>query len=156
MARLQRTPRILKWAGLGVSLLVIAAWVISYFDLIEYRDPNQLPGVMFYSLGNASASYTGLVLSDGRLTWGYMLMHNPPSGWRMRRRPRGMSFSTFRDSRCLIVPLWLPLALVAGPTAFLWWLDRRRIPPGHCRKCGYNLTGNVSGTCPECGEGTAA
>ena len=23
--------------------------------------------------------------------------------------------------------------------------------PGHCLKCGYNLTGNVSGICPECG-----
>ena len=22
----------------------------------------------------------------------------------------------------------------------------------HCRKCGYDLTGNVSGVCPECGE----
>jgi hypothetical protein len=21
-----------------------------------------------------------------------------------------------------------------------------------CRKCGYDLTGNISGTCPECGE----
>jgi hypothetical protein len=21
----------------------------------------------------------------------------------------------------------------------------------HCRKCGYCLTGNTSGTCPECG-----
>lgn len=33
-------------------------------------------------------------------------------------------------------------------------LHRRRIR-GHssgCRVCGYNLTGNVSGTCPECGE----
>ena len=27
----------------------------------------------------------------------------------------------------------------------------RRYPPGHCLKCGYNLTGNVSGVCPECG-----
>ena len=27
-------------------------------------------------------------------------------------------------------------------------------PPGHCQKCGYNLTGNVSGVCPECGEST--
>lgn len=24
-------------------------------------------------------------------------------------------------------------------------------PPGHCSHCGYNLTGNVSGVCPECG-----
>ncbi len=51
----------------------------------------------------------------------------------------------------VIVPSWLllPPALVA--TAFLWWRDRRRIPPGHCRRCGYDLTGNVSGVCPECG-----
>ena len=27
-------------------------------------------------------------------------------------------------------------------------------PPGHCQKCGYNLTGNVSGVCPECGTAT--
>jgi rubrerythrin len=30
----------------------------------------------------------------------------------------------------------------------------RRIPPGHCQRCGYNLTGNVSGVCPECGTQT--
>jgi hypothetical protein len=26
----------------------------------------------------------------------------------------------------------------------------------HCRQCGYDLTGNVSGRCPECGEAVAA
>lgn len=24
-------------------------------------------------------------------------------------------------------------------------------PPGHCQTCGYDLTGNLSGVCPECG-----
>ena len=50
------------------------------------------------------------------------------------------------------LPLWFVLAITAIPTAILFYRDRRRIPPGHCQKCGYNLTGNVSGICPECGE----
>lgn len=28
-------------------------------------------------------------------------------------------------------------------------------PPGYCQNCGYDLTGNVSGRCPECGKETA-
>ena len=51
----------------------------------------------------------------------------------------------------VIFPLWMPAVFVTLPTAILWMLDRRRIPAGHCRKCGYDLTGNVSGRCPECG-----
>jgi len=27
----------------------------------------------------------------------------------------------------------------------------RRFPRGHCQACGYNLTNNATGTCPECG-----
>jgi hypothetical protein len=32
------------------------------------------------------------------------------------------------------------------------WI-RRNLPksPGHCSTCGYDLTGNMSGVCPECG-----
>jgi len=40
-----------------------------------------------------------------------------------------------------------------------WAIDgirRRRAPPDACRKCGYNLTGNVSGICPECGTPISA
>jgi len=53
---------------------------------------------------------------------------------------------------------WLSLsAIVYIVTALLWWPSmlrwwhRRKIVPGHCKVCGYNLTGNVSGRCPECG-----
>lgn len=32
------------------------------------------------------------------------------------------------------------------------WGAPGKIPPNACRNCGYNLTGNASGTCPECGR----
>jgi glycerol uptake facilitator-like aquaporin len=45
------------------------------------------------------------------------------------------------------VPLWAPL-LVLG---YLAWRTRpRRIPPGHCHHCGYDLSG--INPCPECGH----
>lgn len=53
-------------------------------------------------------------------------------------------------------PLWLPIVLVGIPAAWLIYKDSRRQPPGHCRSCGYDLTGNVSGICPECGTTIAA
>lgn len=34
------------------------------------------------------------------------------------------------------------------------WLEQRRVKRGECRHCGYSLTGNVSGVCPECGTPT--
>ena len=52
----------------------------------------------------------------------------------------------------LRLPLLVPLALVLVPTlasAFLLRKHGRR--PGRCRACGYDLTGNQSGRCPECG-----
>jgi hypothetical protein len=34
-----------------------------------------------------------------------------------------------------------------------WFHPTKYSPPaGFCVKCGYNLTGNVSGICPECGQ----
>jgi hypothetical protein len=33
-----------------------------------------------------------------------------------------------------------------------WWQENAyQQDPVHCGQCGYNLTGNVSGICPECG-----
>lgn len=55
----------------------------------------------------------------------------------------------------LSMPLWLPfLVLAAYPTIALFrgpvrsWHRRRW---GYCVECRYDLTGNVSGVCPECG-----
>lgn len=50
-------------------------------------------------------------------------------------------------------PLWMPAVLLLGCGAVVA-VRSRRIVPGHC-PCGYNLTGNVSGRCPECGRTVA-
>lgn len=61
-------------------------------------------------------------------------------------------------------PLWIGLAIDAAVYAVLWfaivralayvrdWMRRhRRMRLGCCAHCGYDLKGNVSGVCPECG-----
>ena len=51
------------------------------------------------------------------------------------------------------IPLW-PAALLAGIATIVFGYRSRRIPPGHCKACRYDLTGNISGVCPECGVST--
>ncbi|MCG8403573.1 MAG: hypothetical protein MI923_00100 [Phycisphaerales bacterium] len=49
---------------------------------------------------------------------------------------------------------WLFLPIGWFLTMLLWWIDYRptaALPSGLCATCGYNLTGNASGICPECG-----
>ncbi len=59
------------------------------------------------------------------------------------------------SGRVIAMPLWLPFAVFAAyPTiAFIRgplrrWRRQRR---GLCAKCAYDLTGNESGVCSECG-----
>ncbi len=61
---------------------------------------------------------------------------------------------TFTAWTC-VVPLWIPFLAVALPTA-IWSGLGCRPKAGHCKSCGYNLTGNVSGVCPECGTACGA
>ena len=58
--------------------------------------------------------------------------------------------------RELTVPFWfLTAVLAAGPMYVMARAILRRHQgrrTGLCRGCGYNLTGNLSGICPECGR----
>ncbi|MHC4696715.1 MAG: hypothetical protein ACYTFA_08240 [Planctomycetota bacterium] len=60
---------------------------------------------------------------------------------------RGIGFPFW----AIVVPLSLYpcMALVRGPVR-----RRHRRLTGRCLTCGYGLTGNVSGICPECGHST--
>ena len=69
----------------------------------------------------------------------------------------GLRAAVARDKPQLVAWLgWLP---APADRAGLWarcasaLLARRRdYPRGRCQACGYNLRGNTSGVCPECGQ----
>lgn len=63
-------------------------------------------------------------------------------------------FRNAADEFRLVLPHWMTFGI---PTLVLsgWWFARwirgRKRKIGYCC-CGYDLTGNVSGRCPECGS----
>ncbi len=79
----------------------------------------------------------------------------------MSRYPGDAPFVTGSDDTRQV--LWGGYAHDAGALAALgvvvvsasglrpWW-RARRIPTGYCRNCRYDLTGNTTGICPECGR----
>lgn len=113
---------------------------------------------------------SGIDLSTGapprwKMTWCGGGLHIERNEWLPNvpnESPR--SFGTYYSSQLAggsritkaYLPLWIPLVLfsmyptiafVRGP-----YRRHRRRKKGHCLKCGYDLTGNISGVCPECGE----
>jgi hypothetical protein len=164
MARLRRRWRILKWAGLVLSGVIVLAWAASRRCCLTYGrlDPRgatstqtiagrtyTLHACSFWQCKGGSVEYWCFAVPQ---------FTSPGSqGWYLDGRHDRLTwlpvYRHFADgNHHIFLPLWIPFLIVAIPTAFLWWRDRRRIPPGHCQKCGYNLTGNMSGICPECGE----
>ncbi len=144
MARYQRsrTRRALKWGGTVLCAAIMAVGITSAWWQVCW---NRQGG----PLVSLSAGRVYISLEQGQ---------GPSPGWIARREKPAVFFWTRyplkwepqRHTVCC--PLWVLFLIAIVPTGLLWWRDRRRIPPGYCQKCGYNLTGNVSGRCPECGE----
>ena len=162
----RRFRRILKWVGvLATALLFLAAlttlrWRLSWLSgkkhigivlaagaiVPTWEDQELRDRFRGSILGNAEvAQPPGFHiekmfddLSDARYVWSRFGLF-PQSGVNV-------------PHRYISLPLWIPFVLIGGTTLLLFWCDRHRIPPCCCQSCGYNLTGNVSGSCPECGE----
>ena len=138
----------LKWVGTLSCVVCAAALLASIGRLISLYHWNTL---------------TRLSLYHGTVLWQWYDRHLFESSQRVDReyQIRGSYFDPVIWKPqvtlpfVLVLPLWIPFVAVSLPTAFLRWRDRRRIPRGHCQTCGYELTGNVSGRCPECGSSLA-
>ena len=136
MIRRSRSRRIAKWTGVVVCVVLAGVWVASLRSVIGYQFGSKmvcvLQGDFRIYFGSASPTFRnlGFYYSFDQNAWSSVLP----------------SFGPF-----IIIPVWFSLIATALPTAYLFYRDRRP-PRGHCQKCGYNLQGNVSGTCPECGN----
>ncbi|MBU0718943.1 MAG: hypothetical protein KJ749_11895 [Planctomycetes bacterium] len=105
----------------------------------------------------------GNIKTPGEASWS---LECAGSGLWWRRRVNGnVTFGDLKldpasiPAECYLkieVALWgitAPLALIFA--ALVWYRvlrSRRRRNRNDCTKCGYNLTGNLSGVCPECGH----
>ena len=123
----------------GGSIVVAVHWW-------RHLSPDEVGRVSF-QLGPEADGWSG---DSGLLTAPWRPLH---FAWHYEADPPG-----FLSGRhwSLSVPAWLPAALFAIlPAIWLWrWRRHRRATDDgmpHCAKCDYNLTGNVSGICPECG-----
>ena len=147
----RRSPRrrTLKWVGAAACALLVVAWGTSFRFGVSWQPSDGCE----IQAGAGCLWLCATPFRTNQSSW--PTIYDPTAQPRWRRWldrclyvPSGQTRGTW--GQCFVAPLWC-LALVALiPTVFLWWRDRR-IPPGFCERCGYNLTGNVSGRCPECG-----
>ena len=147
MRRRSRTRRVLKWVGLALCVVLASTYALSGYRL-EWtqldggRTIRVMAGYVQYGWASGGIRYGRLLYRDGQRFRASRL-----PGWPVLWWP---PIDVFGSGGKVRVMLWVPLLVIAAPTALLWYRDRR-IPAGHCQNCGYDLTGNVSGICSECG-----
>ena len=130
--------RLLKWTGTLACLVMSLAIFSSVFW-----------AYVVIKIGNWTVGVSGWYFIHPRVTDGV------PGFWIVSTPQRDASPATWKyiveSTGHRTTPLGIPLTAFGVPTALLWLLDRPRRAPGACR-CGYDLTGNTSGRCPECGQ----
>lgn len=132
-----------------MSLLLCVATVVLWF--VSHRWPDRPPSAIQTAPAGTTVPDVGVFLDSGsigyrRLTW-YV------GAW--EASAEGPSFE---------MPIWVLTAFFGVPALVrffpaerVYHRIRRRISrhrPGICPTCSYDLTGNASGVCPECGTPT--
>ena len=167
--RPSRFRRVAKWIGLGLCVLIMGAWVATSFVGVKYYVTDDTAanagwGMVRITWGD---SWLNSYIPPNSFLTGYFSGGYPDDRWVIRKQyafgwlgfarewhrgplPLGTAGSGPEHLPGFInIPFWLALLVTAIPTTILWRLDRRP-REGHCLRCGYNLTGNESGVCPEC------
>jgi hypothetical protein len=156
--------------AIGVSLLLVAYWADSQYDeriinlssglrvrngMFEYRPegwpletrPRWLLAISLHGLAGEWVSHEScpILIKETRFYYRSDVSSRNKQGIAYRER--------FLHIKAPVVPILAAMFLVYPIIAFLRgpWRRDSRLLKGLCRACGYNLTGNVSGVCSECG-----
>ncbi len=155
--RISRYVRWLLSPFLGLAMLALVLWPISYVVPIRYHNGHWTKGLRLVDVRCADGA---LILQLHAML---DLTVTDPAKVYKSRRIAGFEYAAYPyDSGPPGSSLWwveAPLGavgalLATGPLASILhahWQARRRRKRGLCLTCGYNLTGNTSGVCPECG-----
>ena len=127
------------------SILLAITTALSYFRLCVFQAPYISALLSPGKLGLGTSRLPGVALRDSILFRGGRI--EPRGPW----FPWFDSVVTLDGWNMIVIPLWAPLACVSLLTVVLFIRNRARPLKGCCVACSYNLTGNVSGVCPECG-----
>ena len=150
MRRPSRIGRILQWAGVAVCVLTLAVYPFTLRYYVLWQSDNGLYQ-MELTCGIVAVSWEGgpaYPTRNSNWSIGTYTDGIPRLEWAVKFE----SFNLFGKAiHSITIPLWVPFLLIAVPTLFLFIRIRRGKSPNRCAKCGYNLTGNVSGVCSECG-----
>ena len=144
MPRWSRRRRIVKWTAGVLCVALLATWPLSFGWALRCQSwhlgANLHQGALMVSYHPGATYITACRIMP------FLELPVAPD-W----LPGYARYPGFPSAVTLWIPVWILLVAVAVPTAFVFWRDRPS-PPGHCPRCRYDLTGNVSGVCPECGR----
>jgi hypothetical protein len=147
MTRQSTTRYLLKWVGLLGLVFVGVTYGKSLWTIV----PLLHGPVITLEVSEGAADIE--ILHDQSATNRIRGIDPPASRIGLALPQKGVSY-TIAPNRAVgteyRIPLWIPFVLMAVPTTLLWWRGRPK-RQGCCQQCGYNLTGSVSGRCPECG-----
>ncbi len=166
---MNRVARCMRWIGAAGCLLVVILWAVACFYDVSFYITSRPRRNLQIEYGLHLFEAEGIACDIKRYEYDktgvpagfqYGPLNSPAfrlSGFRYGKIvTMEDDFGSNRSGRVvhrwLRVPFWFILVGVAVPTAVLFWRVRKPFPPGHCRKCGYDLTGNVTDVCSECGE----
>jgi len=88
---------------------------------------------------------------------GASMLDAPPDSWRPCLSTASLSNgAAVLALHTLWIPAWWPPVIVGMLAGVAWWRASKAPGPGHCPRCGYDLTGLTPGApCPECGPRNA-